>query len=58
MKIGNFLKETQSELRQVSWPTRRQAVNYTLLVIGVSAAVAILLGVSDVVFAFLLRLVI
>lgn len=35
------------EFRRVVWPSRQQATNHTLLVIGVSVAVAIFLGALD-----------
>lgn len=55
MGVGNYLRETRSELRHVSWPTRKQAINFTALVIGVSLLVAILLGTLDYMFDFTLR---
>ena len=41
-------------MKSVNWPTRKQAVNYTLLVIGASIGVAIFLGAFDMLFAYLL----
>lgn len=46
----NYLKDTRSELKHVSWPTQRQAAVSTGLVIGVSVIVALLLGAFDFVF--------
>jgi preprotein translocase subunit SecE len=51
MKLVEYIKETRAEMRHVTWPTRKQAVNYTLLVIGVSAVVAMLLALADKIFA-------
>ena len=34
-------------MKKVTWPTRRQTINYSLLVIGISLAVAAFLGVAD-----------
>ena len=45
-----FARETISELKKVTWPTRQQTVNLTLLVVLVSVAVGIMLGVIDWVF--------
>ncbi|MEK7504862.1 MAG: preprotein translocase subunit SecE [Patescibacteria group bacterium] len=56
MSATNYLKETKAELRQVSWPTRRQAINYTLVVIGLGVVTALLLSLSDIVFSYLLGL--
>ncbi|OHA18775.1 MAG: preprotein translocase subunit SecE [Candidatus Taylorbacteria bacterium RIFCSPHIGHO2_01_FULL_46_22b] len=51
MKIVDYIKETKGEMKHVNWPTRRQAVGYTLAVIGVSLAFALLLGFFDYVFS-------
>lgn len=50
MKLTEYVKETRGEMKHMSWPTRSQAINYTLLVIGISVATAILLGVADYAF--------
>jgi len=55
MKAVNFLKEVKIELKRVNWPTRRETLNYTLLVIGISLAVAAFLGGLDVIFNFIVR---
>jgi len=33
-----YLRESKQELEKVSWPTRRETVRYSFLVIGVSLA--------------------
>jgi len=50
----NYLKDTRAELKHVSWPTRKQAINYTLLVICISILVALLLGFMDFTFTRLI----
>ena len=55
MNIIGYFKETREELRHVKWPTRQETINYTALVIGLALLAAALLGLSDVVFAFLLK---
>ena len=50
MKLVEYIKETRGEMKHVNWPTRSQAINYTLLVIGLSLATAILLAIADYVF--------
>ncbi len=56
--IGRFIGEVRNELRKVVWPTRREAFNLTVLVIAVSAAVGVLLGLVDYAFAELFRLIV
>lgn len=50
MKIGTYIKETQAEMKHVSWPTRKQAIAFTAIVVLVSVAVAVLLGFFDFLF--------
>ena len=45
--IVRFYRETIGELRKVSWPTREEAYNLTLIVIVVLVLMAILLGSVD-----------
>ncbi|MEW5907804.1 MAG: preprotein translocase subunit SecE [Patescibacteria group bacterium] len=53
-KLLNYLKGTKIELKNVNWPSRKQTVNFTLLVIGVSLAVALFLGLFDIIFRLLI----
>jgi len=53
-RIPNFLKEVFLELKKVNWLSRREILRYTLIVIGVSLAVAIFLGGLDLLFTTLL----
>jgi preprotein translocase subunit SecE len=48
--IKNYFKEVRVEMSKVKWPTKNATVNYTLVVIGVSAAVAMFLGALDYFF--------
>jgi preprotein translocase subunit SecE len=50
-KIQEFFKEVSVELKKVSWPTRQQTLNATVVVITVSFIVAFFLGIVDVVLA-------
>lgn len=52
--IITFLKEVKAELKKVNWPTKKETIRYTLIVIGVSVAVAIFLGGADYIFTALL----
>lgn len=54
-KIVAFLKEVRLEMKKVNWPTRHQTLRYTLIIIGVSLAVAAFLGGLDFVFTILLN---
>lgn len=47
----NYLKDTLTELSHVSWPTQRQSIVYTVLVVVISALVALYVGLFDFVFS-------
>jgi preprotein translocase subunit SecE len=49
--IVRYLRETWFELKKVSWPTRSEAINLTVIVIAVTTFLAIVLGVMDWVFS-------
>jgi preprotein translocase subunit SecE len=57
-KFAQYVKDSKSELKKVVWPTRKQATNHTILVIGFSLAVAAFLGAIDYVLNLLLEMVI
>jgi len=42
-----YIKETKQELKHVSWPSRRQAVGYTIIVVILSFVTAFYLGFFD-----------
>ncbi len=54
MGILNYIKETKGEMHLVKWPTRRQAIILTVVVIAISIIVAALLGVFDFIFTSIL----
>lgn len=51
-KLTNYIKESYSEMKKVSWPTKKETYHYTLMVIGISVATAAFLGLLDMLFAF------
>jgi len=51
----NYLKDVRGELKHVSWPSYTQTAVYTMVVIAISLAVAIYLGVLDEIFGMLLE---
>jgi preprotein translocase subunit SecE len=48
--IKNYFKEVKVEMDKVDWPSKDTTINYTLIVIGVSAATAVFLGALDYFF--------
>jgi preprotein translocase subunit SecE len=53
--VIRYLKETRAELRKVTWPTRKEAWNLTLVVVGVTVAMSIILGFADTLFSEIMR---
>jgi len=53
--IFNFIVDAKAELLKVNWPTKKQTINYTLIIIGVSLAVALFLGGLDYIFGTILK---
>jgi preprotein translocase subunit SecE len=56
--IVRYLKETRAELKKVTWPTRQEALNLTLIVVGFTILMAALLGITDYIFAWVFGLII
>ena len=54
-KIKQYFKEVRLEMAKVKWPTRPETINYTIVVIVVSLAVAAFLGALDFIFTYLLN---
>ena len=45
--IVRYLRETWFELKRVSWPTRNEAINLTVVVVVVAAFMAVVLSLMD-----------
>ena len=58
MAIINYLRETKDELKHVSWPTRRQSIMFSVIVVIVSVLTALFLGLFDFIFSRLLNLIV
>jgi preprotein translocase subunit SecE len=54
MGLIEYIKDTKGEMKHVSWPTKKQAISYTMLVILISVLVAFFLGLADFSFSKLL----
>jgi preprotein translocase subunit SecE len=54
-KIIDYIKDTRGEMTHVSWPTRRQAIVVTIIVILVSVFAALYLGFFDYIFSLVIQ---
>ena len=48
--IRRYINETIGELRKVSWPTRKEATNLTIVVLVVTVFMSLLLGLLDFIY--------
>ncbi|MBN2884921.1 preprotein translocase subunit SecE [Patescibacteria group bacterium] len=51
-KITRYLQESLEEMKKVTWPSKKETYHYTLLVIGISLAIAAFLGILDYIFNY------
>jgi preprotein translocase subunit SecE len=49
-RVVEYLRETWYELKKVSWPTRSEAINLTIIVAAVTTFLALVLGILDWIF--------
>lgn len=54
-KVLQFFQEAKVELSNVNWPSKKQIISYTILVVAVSVAVALFLGGWDWIFSYILK---
>ena len=55
--IQAYFRETAGELRKVSWPSRREVIQLTTIVLVVMVIMGAILGVTDVSAHSLLNLI-
>ena len=55
--IVRYFSETIGELRKVSWPTRKDAISLTMIVLIVTFSMSSILGFLDFIFTKLFALV-
>ena len=58
MAFTDYIKETRGELKHVSWPTRKQAIAFTAIVIVISLGLSLYLGLFDYIFSLGLKYII
>ena len=49
-RLRRFIDEAWSELKKVTWPTREQTRNLTVLVFVISAVIGVYIAFFDVIF--------
>ncbi len=56
-RVVKFFKGVWSELKKVHWPSRKEIVTYTSVVLAAVFMVAVLIWMVDSVFSFLISLI-
>ncbi|MBM7096601.1 MULTISPECIES: preprotein translocase subunit SecE [Alteribacter] len=56
-KPVKFLKEVSTEMKRVTWPTRKELVRYTGVVIATVAFIAVFFAIVDLGISELIRLI-
>ncbi|SFA48565.1 protein translocase subunit secE/sec61 gamma [Parageobacillus thermantarcticus] len=56
-RMMNFFKEVAREMKKVSWPSRKELVNYTAVVLATVAFFTVFFAVVDLGISKLIRLV-
>lgn len=51
-----YIKESQVELKKVTWPSREKSLQYTGIVVVISAISMIILGGLDIFFNYILKI--
>lgn len=54
---GKFFRNVVTEMKRVSWPTRKELVNYTTIVIATVVILAVFFALIDLGISELLRLI-
>ena len=57
-RVVNAFKNMAAELKKVSWPSKKDLVNYSLVVIGFVVVLAVIVGLLDTVSSSLVKLLI
>jgi len=53
--IWQFIKDVKNELQKVTWLTKKQTVDYTMVVIFISLSTAVFIGGLDFFFTYLMN---
>jgi len=57
-KIRTFLRESYAELKRVTWPTRKEVLASTLVVVIVVGILMLFIGVFDFILSFIVRFIV
>jgi preprotein translocase subunit SecE len=53
-RFGNFIRDVRSELKKVTWPSKNEVVNTTIVVIAATVFFGFYLFFMDVIFSWVI----
>ncbi|MDO8885955.1 preprotein translocase subunit SecE [Candidatus Oleimmundimicrobium sp.] len=56
-KAGSYFKDVKGELKKVSWPSRKEVVSSTLIVLFLTIIFSAFIGGFDYLFTIILKLI-
>ena len=54
-RISNAFKNMVAELKKVAWPSKKDLINYSIVVIGFVVVLAVIVGVLDTASSFVVK---
>ena len=54
-RIANAFKNMVAELKKVAWPSKKDLINYSIVVIGFVVVLAVIVGVLDTASSFVVK---
>lgn len=56
--MSTYFKGVKAEMKKVSWPTKKELLNYTTVVVALSIVVSIIVWVLDIIINYGLQFII
>jgi preprotein translocase subunit SecE len=57
-RMKNYFKGVKSELKKVNWPTRKELINYTVVVLATVGVMVVVIWGLDLVFENIIGLIV
>lgn len=57
-KLKKYFVDSSREIKKVTWPTKKQTQNYTIIVIALSIGIMIFFAILDYVFNIVIKAII
>ena len=54
-RVANAFKNMVAELKKVAWPSKKDLINYSIIVIGFVVVLALVVGVLDTASSFVVK---